>query len=60
MLMTITEALQRANELNREQESQNSTTRYIVLSCPAGSMGCEYQIVARRVGGPASRTRSRR
>jgi hypothetical protein len=57
--MTITEACQRATELNREQESRGSRTRYVVLTHPMGSMGCDYQLVARRVGGPACRSRRR-
>jgi hypothetical protein len=60
MLMTITEAYQRATELNRDHESRDSTIRYVVLTHPIGSMGCDYQLVARRVGGPASRNRRRR
>jgi hypothetical protein len=59
MLMTITEACKRASELNREQETQGSSTRYVVLTHAMGSMGCDYQVVARRVGGPACRGQRR-
>jgi hypothetical protein len=60
MLMRIDEACRKASELNRDEQARGTATRYIVLTFPNGAMGSDYQVVPRRVGGPAGRFHQRR
>ena len=48
--MTLRDAYQKANHLNREEEANGSKTRYVVVAEPIGSCGGNYQLVPRRVG----------
>jgi hypothetical protein len=48
--MTLREACDRAQKLNREQEVRGTHTRFVVVADPIGSADCNHQVIARRVG----------
>jgi len=51
--MTLRDACQKADHLNREAEACGSRTRYVVVAEPIGSCDGRYQLVTRKVGAAA-------
>lgn len=47
--MSVREACEKASQLNREQEANGSSTRFVVVAHPIGSCGGDYRVVPRQV-----------
>ena len=47
--MTLRDACEKAENLNRAEESRGSAKRYVVVADPVGSWDGRYQLVTRRI-----------